>query len=102
MPPTGQDAAAIVGARIRGLRTERLRVTQSDLEAMSGIDGASIRRYEGGKALPSLGGLVRLAFALGVDPGDLVRGLRPEDLADQPRVGRAADLVSERRRRMQL
>ncbi|HWK19394.1 MAG TPA: helix-turn-helix transcriptional regulator [Microbacteriaceae bacterium] len=80
MPRIGQDAAATIGARIRGLRTERLRVTQTDLESMSGIEVAVIRKLEAGKAMPSLGMIVRLAFALGVDPGELVKGLRPEDL----------------------
>lgn len=80
MPPAA-DAAAIVGARIRGFRTERLRVTQLDLQSMSGVDAASIRQFEAGKALPSIGILVRLAFALGVDPAELVRGIRPEHLS---------------------
>jgi len=86
----GPDAAALVGARIRGLRTERLRVTQNDLQEMSGIDAASIRRFEGGKSLPSLGAVVRLAFALGVDPGELVKGIRPEDLPEH-REARGGD-----------
>lgn len=100
MSRTGPAAAAIVGARIRGLRTERLRITQADLQAMSGIDVVSIRKYEAGKALPSLGGIVRLAFALGVDPGELVKGIRPEALDEQPEILRAADFVDARRRRM--
>lgn len=82
MPRNGADAAAIIGARIRGLRTERLRVTQADLESMSGIDAVNIRKYEAGKAMPTLGGVVRLAFALGVDPAELVKGIRPEDLPE--------------------
>lgn len=88
MVQAGGDAAAVIGARIRGLRTERLRVTQADLESMSGIDVVNIRRYEAGKAMPTLGGVVHLAFALGVDPGELVKGIRPEDLP-APSITRA-------------
>ncbi len=99
-PRIESDAAEIIGQRIRGLRTERLRITQADLQGMSGIDTANIRKYEGGKALPSLGSIVRLAFALGVDPGELVRGIKPEDLPEHPEVYRAADFVAERRRRL--
>lgn len=90
MPRHGQDAAAVVGARIRGLRTERLRVTQNDLQDMSGIDVTTIRKYETGKALPSLGAIVHLAFALGVDPGELVKGLRPENLPEHAAAARPA------------
>lgn len=95
------DAAATIGARIRGIRTGRLRITQNDLMDISGIDASNIRKYELGKAMPNLGSLIRLAFALGVDPGDLIRDIRPADLPDQPEVYRAADYVAERRRRMQ-
>ncbi len=100
MPRIGSDAAGIIGKRIRGLRTERLRITQADLQEMSGIDTANIRKYEGGKALPSLGSIIRIAFALGVDPGELIRGIQPGDLPEQPDVYRAADFVAERRRRL--
>lgn len=89
----------MIGARIKGLRTERLRVTQADLQSMSGIDVATIRKYEAGKALPSLGGIIRLAFALGVDPGELVRGIHPQDLPEHPEVSRAVDFAAERRAR---
>lgn len=100
MPRLGADAAGIIGARIRGLRTERLRITQADLQEMSGIDVTTIRKYEGGKALPGLVGVVRLAFALGVDPGELIKGIRPEDLPEHQEISRAVDFVAERRRRM--
>lgn len=90
-------AAAKVGARIRGFRTNRLRITQSELTERSGIETAHIRRYELGKALPSFGGLIRIAHALGVDPGELVSGIRPEDLCRQPEA-RLAELLADPRR----
>ncbi len=93
------DAAGIIGKRIRGFRVDRLRISQIELQNLSGIDTANIRRYEQGKAMPNLGSLVRIAFALGVDPSELIRGLTPDDLPDQPEVYRAKDFVAERRRR---
>jgi len=100
MPRLDPDAATVIGTRIRGLRTERLRVTQTELQEMSGIEVAAIRRYEAGKALPSLGVVVRLAFALGVDPGELIRGLRPADLPEHPGVAVPSRFGAERRHRI--
>ncbi len=99
MPRLPSDAAEIIGKRIRGHRLDRLRISQIELQNLSGIDTANIRKYEQGKAMPNLGSLVRIAFALGIDPGELVRGIKPSDLPDQPEVYRASDFVAERRRR---
>jgi transcriptional regulator with XRE-family HTH domain len=53
-------------------------LTQDELAAATGIDSSNIRAYENGRALPSVQSLVRLAAALGVQPGELLDGLTPE------------------------
>jgi transcriptional regulator with XRE-family HTH domain len=53
-------------------------MTQDELAAATGIDSSNIRAYENGRAMPSVQSLVRIAYALGVDPGVLLDGLLPE------------------------
>lgn len=85
-------AAVIIGERIRGIRTVRMRFTLVELAEMTGIDVALLRRYERGSALPSLGGVVRLAFALDVDPCEIIRGITPDLLPDPAAVRDVSDL----------
>ena len=65
-----------LGARIRRARRER-DMTLEDLAAASGTSVAHISRLESGERQPSLDGLLRLAFGLGVPLGELVE--EPEE-----------------------
>lgn len=98
MPRTESEAARIVGLRIAHARQEAV-LTQRGLEELSGIDVSNIGKYERGIALPNLGSIVRIAHALGVDPGELVRGLTPDQLPGRPETYTVHDFVAERKRR---
>ena len=81
-------AARHVGQRIRTIRDER-RLTQDELAVRSGIDGTNIRSYEGGRAMPNVYSLMRIANALETQPGDLLDGLTLE-MFPTPSTSRAA------------
>ncbi|MES2093169.1 MAG: helix-turn-helix transcriptional regulator [Actinomycetota bacterium] len=74
MPRVTSDAAAHIGRRIAE-RRRQIALTQDELAAGSGIDSSNIRAYENGRAMPSIHSLVRIAAALGLDPGALLEGL---------------------------
>lgn len=57
---------------------QRRGMTQDEVAVQSAIDSSNVRAYESGRAMPSIQSLVRIATALHVDPGDLLRGLTPE------------------------
>ncbi|PZQ89030.1 MAG: hypothetical protein DI534_09645 [Leifsonia xyli] len=77
MPRVPSPAAAHIGGLITA---ERLRVsmTQDQLAAASGIDSSNIRAYEGGRAMPNLHSLLRIADAFGVEVGTLLTGVTLE------------------------
>lgn len=99
MPSQESEVARIVGLRIQHARQESL-LTQRALEQLSGIDVSNIGKYERGTALPSLGSLIRIAHALGVDPGELVQGLGPDQLPGRPETFTVHDFVEERKKRL--
>lgn len=53
------------------------RVSQERLAEMSGLHRTYIGHVERGEVNPALYNIVRIAAVLGVDPGELVKGLRP-------------------------
>lgn len=61
---------------MRGQRQE-LGWTQEGLAEQAGLHFTYVASVERGERNISLHNIVRLAAALGVDPGDLVRGLDP-------------------------
>jgi len=65
-------------------------MTQDQLAAQTGIDSSNIRSYEGGRATPSIHTLVRIAVALGVEPGSLLEGLTLEHFDPSGRDRRAS------------
>lgn len=77
MPRVASPVAQAIGALIEQARLEK-EMTQDQLAANSQIDSANIRSYISGRATPSVQTLVRIAWALDVDPGQLLRGLTPE------------------------
>jgi transcriptional regulator with XRE-family HTH domain len=64
-----------------GMNLRRLRdaagLTQLDLALECGMEMAEISRYELGQRDPRLSTIARLAAGLGLDPADLVSGVRP-------------------------
>ena len=65
------EILASVGANVRRLRARKF--TQQELEALTGLDVQYIRKIEGGRVNITIDTLRRLANALGVLPGVLVR-----------------------------
>lgn len=74
-----------IAANVRRIRA-RLGLTQQDLEERTGFEIRFVQRLERGKVSMSVETLVRLAEALGVAPGEL---LRKAKLAP-PKAGRPA------------
>ncbi|MCU1462834.1 MAG: transcriptional regulator [Acidimicrobiales bacterium] len=64
-----------LGDRVRARRTE-LGLSQEDLAAATGLHRTYVGSVERGERNISLLNIVRLADSLGIDPADLVRGLR--------------------------
>lgn len=55
----------------------RMGVTQETLSVMAGLHRGTVNLLEGGRRAPWLPTIVALADALGIDAGELVRGIRP-------------------------
>lgn len=66
---------AELGRRVRAGR-ENLGISQEEFGERSDLHRTYIGRLERGEVNPSLSNLVRLADGLGVDLGELVRGLK--------------------------
>lgn len=87
MPRVASDAAAHIGALIAEQR-KRQGMTQDQVAVLSGIDSSNVRAYETGRSMPNIQSLVRVADALGVHPGELLDGLKPEMFAVNGSDGR--------------
>lgn len=84
---------------MRALRRER-NLTQEQLAERANVHPTYVTRIEGGRSLPALDVLARLAAALGVSTIDLVRVIEePERAADAERIrqeiGRLLDGASQ-------
>jgi DNA-binding XRE family transcriptional regulator len=66
-----------LGLRVRDAR-ETKRWTQRDLAVVARVSRPYVSQVESGTANPSLVILIQLATALGVDPGELTRGLHTD------------------------
>lgn len=53
------------------------RLSQEKLGELAGLHRTYIGHLERGEVNPSFFNIIRVAAALGVDPGDLVSGIRP-------------------------
>ncbi|MDQ0648653.1 transcriptional regulator with XRE-family HTH domain [Microbacterium natoriense] len=76
MPRTPSPAAAHIGSRIAELRKAQS-LSVDGLGYKTGIDSSNIRSYEAGRAMMNVRSLVRIAAALGVEPGALLEGVGP-------------------------
>ncbi|MGO9457111.1 MAG: helix-turn-helix domain-containing protein [Acidimicrobiales bacterium] len=74
MERRGADKFRELGERIRVRRLE-LGVSQEDLGDLAGLHRTYIGHLERGEINPSLLNVLRVAAALNVDAGELVRGL---------------------------
>ena len=72
------EAARVLGERVRQRRTE-LGLSQETMAAQIGIHWTFLGQVERGQRNLNLHNLVKLAAGLGLDPGDLVRGLQSPD-----------------------
>ena len=68
----------LFGQRVRARRLE-LGLSQEGLSHVSGLHRTYIGSLERGERNVALRNIVKLAYALDVDPGDLVRNLHPYD-----------------------
>jgi transcriptional regulator with XRE-family HTH domain len=87
MPRVPSEAAAHIGGLIAEQR-KRQGFTQDQVAVLSGIDSSNVRAYETGRSMPNIQSLVRMAEALGVHPGELLDGLKPEMFAVREDDGR--------------
>ena len=76
MPLPRSDALQVLGARVREHR-HALGLSQEALGDVSGLHWTFVGQVERGRRNISLHNLLRLAQALEVDPGELVKGLQP-------------------------
>lgn len=71
------EATRVLGERIRARRLE-LQATQEEVAHGAGIDPTTLSKIELGERNVHVHNLVRIAAAIGWDPGQLIEGLKPE------------------------
>lgn len=86
VPKQPKPLARSFGARLRQVRTAK-KFVQLELAFKSGCSVSDISNYERGQMLPSFETLIDLAYGLGIDPAELIRGLQP-DTPPIERLGR--------------
>lgn len=82
------DMATWLGSRIREVRLAR-GLTQERLAEAADLSGAYVAQIEGGKALPSIPALARIAATLAVPVSGIISAL------DAPQEGETADLRAQ-------
>jgi transcriptional regulator with XRE-family HTH domain len=70
------DATRVLGERVRARRAQ-LGMSQEGLADVAGLHWTFVGQVERGRRNLSLHNLLKLAVALDIDPGRLVRGLTP-------------------------
>lgn len=78
MPEPISPATRALGERVR-IHREALGLSQEGLAAQSGVHWTFLGQVERGRRNLSLHNLLKVAAGLGVDPGELVQGLRAPD-----------------------
>lgn len=78
MPPPLSPATAALGQRIREHR-QAAGLSQEALARVAGVHWTFLGQLERGQRNVSLHNLLKVAGALEVDPGELVKGLRAPD-----------------------
>ncbi len=67
-----KDEAQRLGKNLKRIRTEK-GISQGDIVKASGIDKAMISNIENGKTNPTLATIAKLAKAIGVSVGELMK-----------------------------
>ncbi len=67
-----KDEAQRLGKNLKRIRTEK-GISQGDIVKASGIDKAMISNIENGKTNPTLATIVKLAKAIGISVGELMK-----------------------------
>lgn len=81
----GSEAARAFGQRARD-RRHALGRTQEQVAADAGIHWSYIGQIERGTRNLTLDNILRLAVGLQIDPGDLIRGMRPSEEDGPPQA----------------
>ncbi|MEV8212722.1 helix-turn-helix transcriptional regulator [Leifsonia sp. NPDC077715] len=90
-------AAEVFGRRVREARIA-LGMSQEDIAGLADMHVTNYGRVERGEANSELHTIVRLATALNVDPGELMKGLYGADmLPDRSRAYSVADFLAAQR-----
>lgn len=76
MPTPRSSAAQTLGERVRARRTD-LGLSLEAAAPLVGLHWSALGQVERGQRNISLHNLLKVADGLGIDPGDLVRGLKP-------------------------
>lgn len=85
-----------LGRRIVEAR-RRVAATREELATLAGVDLSNLGRIERGTINPSFYTLVRIAVSLGIDPGDLVRGIGEDMLPPRAEVLTVQDYARAKR-----
>ncbi|MGH1549395.1 helix-turn-helix domain-containing protein [Leifsonia poae] len=97
MPAPRSRAAEVFGRRVREARIA-LGMSQEDIAGLADMHVTNYGRVERGEANSELHTIVRLATALNVDPGELMKGLYGADmLPDRSRAYSVADFLAAQR-----
>lgn len=90
-------AAELFGERVRAARIA-LGLSQEDAAQLADMHSTNYGRIERGEANAELHTIVRLATALNVDPGDLLKGLYGDELLPKrTRAYSVADFIASRK-----
>ena len=91
------NAAHLFGQRVRRARVA-LGVSQEEIAQLADMHVTNYGRVERGEANSELHTIVRLATALGVDPGELLSGLSGDGmLPDREHAYSVADFIAAKR-----
>ena len=98
MPAQHSEAAKFLGQRIRKMRRARS-CTLEDLGELAELAWMNIAKIERGEVSPSVETVVRIATALDVDPGDLLKGMHADMFPGRTHKFTARDLTRARKER---
>lgn len=99
MTKTKSVAAIEIGRRIREAR-QKLGISREYLSELSELETTSIGRIERGESSPAVQSIVRIAFALGADPGNFISGITPDAYAPPSHQLKVRDLIRQRREQL--
>ena len=95
VPEPFSEAARQLGERIR-IRRIALACSQEEIAHLAGMNVSNYGKIERGLGNPNFHTIVLIASVLGIDPGDLVKGITGEALPKRKAIYSAADYIRER------